>query len=97
MVRRGRPRDVAVAATKTSPIDVVTAMDLASEALIRARIAAVRPDDGILGEEQGLLPGSSGITWVIDPIDGTVNYLYGIPAYAVTAATLTAYAGVPYR
>ncbi len=89
MVRRGRPRDVAVAATKSSPIDVVTAMDLASEALIRARIAAVRPDDGILGEEQGLLPGSSGITWVIDPIDGTVNYLYGIPAYAVSVAAVT--------
>lgn len=88
LVRDGRPRQVAVAATKSSAVDVVTAMDLASEALLRRLILERRPDDGILGEEEGLLAGSSGVTWVIDPIDGTVNYLYGLPAYAVSVAAV---------
>lgn len=88
-MRQGRPNKVEVAATKTSLIDVVTAMDLASEALLRRIIAERRPDDGILGEEEGLVTGVSGTTWVIDPIDGTVNYLYGIPAYAVSVAAVT--------
>lgn len=88
LVHQGRPDRVEVAATKSSPQDVVTAMDLASEALLRERLAQWRPDDGILGEEQGLEPGTSGITWVVDPIDGTVNYLYGIPAYAVSVAAV---------
>jgi myo-inositol-1(or 4)-monophosphatase len=89
LVREGRPRSVDVAATKSSPIDVVTAMDLASEALLRRMLAERRPDDGILGEEEGLVAGTSGVTWVLDPIDGTVNYLYGIPAYAVSVAAVT--------
>ncbi len=89
LVREGRPRRVDVAATKSSPIDVVTAMDLASEALIRRSLASERPQDGILGEEEGLVAGTSGVTWVVDPIDGTVNYLYGIPAYAVSIAAVT--------
>ncbi|MEV7972006.1 inositol monophosphatase family protein [Cellulomonas sp. NPDC089187] len=84
LVRDGRPDRVDVAATKSSEVDPVTAMDLASEAHLRALIAEHRPQDGILGEEDGLLPGSSGLTWVLDPIDGTVNYLYGIPAYAIS-------------
>jgi len=88
LVREGRPQRVDVAATKSSPIDVVTAMDLASEDLLRRTISAERPDDGILGEEDGLVAGTSGVTWVIDPIDGTVNYLYGIPAYAVSVAAV---------
>lgn len=92
LVRDGRPRRVDVAATKSSTVDVVTAMDLASEALLRRTILERRPDDGILGEEEGLLPGTSGVTWVIDPIDGTVNYLYGLPAYAVSVAAVV---GVP--
>ena len=54
-------------------------MDFASETLLRKRIAQWRPDDAILGEEGDDTPGTSGITWVLDPIDGTVNYLYGIP------------------
>jgi len=86
---RTRPEHVAVAATKSSAADVVTAMDLAAEELLRARIAVERPDDGILGEERGHEPGTSGITWVLDPIDGTVNYLYGIPAYSVSVAAVT--------
>ncbi|GAA3820544.1 inositol monophosphatase family protein [Cellulomonas soli] len=88
LVLEGRPDRVEVAATKSSPQDVVTAMDLASENLLRERLAQWRPEDGILGEEQGYEPGTSGITWVVDPIDGTVNYLYGIPAYAVSVAAV---------
>jgi myo-inositol-1(or 4)-monophosphatase len=59
-------------------------MDLASEALLRRRLAELRPEDGILGEEDSLPPSASGTWWVVDPIDGTVNYLYGIPQWAVS-------------
>jgi len=86
---RGRPEQVSVASTKTSPVDVVTAMDTAAETLIVEQLLARRPGDGVLGEEGGLRPGSSGLTWVVDPIDGTVNYLYGIPAYAVSIAVVS--------
>ena len=89
LVRDGRRRLVTVAATKSSDQDVVTAMDLASESLLRRRLAELRPDDAILGEEEAFRPGTSGITWVVDPIDGTVNYLYGSPAYAVSVAAVT--------
>ena len=88
LVRSTRPDTVTVAATKSSSVDVVTAMDAASEALLRELILAERPDDAILGEEDGHVAGTSGLTWVIDPIDGTVNYLYGIPAYAVSVAVV---------
>jgi myo-inositol-1(or 4)-monophosphatase len=88
LVRDGRPDRVDVAATKSSPIDIVTQMDLASEALLRGMLAERRPDDGVLGEEEGALSGTTGLTWVIDPIDGTVNYLYGIPAYAISVAVV---------
>jgi myo-inositol-1(or 4)-monophosphatase len=84
----GRPARVEVAATKSSPTDVVTAMDTASEALLRARLSDARPHDGMHGEEKGRQAGTSGLTWVIDPIDGTVNYLYGIPVYAVCVAAV---------
>lgn len=82
----GRPDDLTVAATKSSPIDVVTEMDLAAEDLIRQYIGARRPDDGFLGEEGADVPGSSGVRWVVDPLDGTVNYLYGLPGWAVSIA-----------
>ena len=75
-----------MAATKSSVVDVVTEADRASEALIRERILAARPDDGFVGEEGGSAAGGSGIRWVVDPIDGTVNFLYGIPQYAVSIA-----------
>jgi myo-inositol-1(or 4)-monophosphatase len=88
LVREGRPDQVDVAATKSSPIDVVTERDLASEALLRSLLAEHRPDDAVLGEEEGHATGTSGLTWVLDPIDGTVNYLYGIPAYAVSVAVV---------
>lgn len=89
LIRDHRPGVVEVAATKTSALDVVTAMDLAVEALVRRRLAELRPGDGVLGEESGLEPGTSGVTWVVDPVDGTVNYLYGLPAYAVSLAAVT--------
>ena len=88
LVRTTSPARVEVAATKSSPVDVVTAMDAASEALLRRLILEARPDDAILGEEDGHVAGTSGLTWVVDPIDGTVNYLYGIPAYAVSVAVV---------
>ncbi|WP_441249934.1 inositol monophosphatase family protein [Kitasatospora sp. McL0602] len=82
----GRPADLGVAATKSSPVDVVTEMDLASEKLVTELIAERRPADGYLGEEGTERPGSSGIRWVVDPLDGTVNYLYGLPGWAVSVA-----------
>jgi len=86
-VLRQRAEGVAVAATKTSAVDVVTAADRAAEELISARLSALRPADAILGEEGGeLRSGTTGITWLVDPIDGTVNYLYDLPAYAVSVA-----------
>lgn len=81
-----RPQGLEVADTKTTATDVVTEMDTRSERLIVERLAAARPDDGFLGEEGSSRPGSSGVRWVVDPIDGTVNYLYGYPAYAVSVA-----------
>jgi myo-inositol-1(or 4)-monophosphatase len=81
-----RERGVDVAATKSSPIDVVTEADRACEELVRERLLGARPDDGFLGEEGDDIAGSSGIRWIVDPIDGTVNYLYGLPHYAVSIA-----------
>jgi myo-inositol-1(or 4)-monophosphatase len=71
---------------KSSAVDVVTAVDTASERLIVGRLLAARPDDGVLGEEGASREGSSGVRWIVDPIDGTVNFLYGLPAYAVSIA-----------
>ncbi|MFG3660444.1 inositol monophosphatase family protein [Streptomyces sp. NPDC047706] len=86
LLRDGRPADLAVAATKSSPIDVVTEMDIAAEKLITDLISDRRPQDGFLGEEGATSEGTSGVRWVIDPLDGTVNYLYGLPTWAVSIA-----------
>ncbi|MEU6281789.1 inositol monophosphatase family protein [Streptomyces sp. NPDC047028] len=86
LLRDGRPADLAVAHTKSSPIDVVTEMDIAAEKLITDLISGRRPDDGFLGEEGASAAGTSGVRWVIDPLDGTVNYLYGLPTWAVSIA-----------
>ena len=83
-----RPDAVEVATTKSSATDVVTVMDQRSQDHLIARLREARPDDSVLGEESGGVTGTSGITWVIDPIDGTVNYLYGIPAYAGSVAAV---------
>ncbi len=97
LVLSGRRSGVGVAATKSSPVDVVTELDTASERFVRAAIRAARPQDGVLGEEYGYEPGSSGLTWVVDPIDGTVNFLYGIPSYAVSIAVVTGQPTEPGR
>ena len=78
----GRP---AVAATKSSPTDVVTEMDRAAERLIAGRLLAGRPADAMLGEEGGE-SGQGRVRWIVDPLDGTVNYLYGLPDWAVSIA-----------
>ncbi|MGZ4629282.1 inositol monophosphatase family protein [Oryzihumus sp.] len=83
-----RPGGLGVAQTKSSATDVVTVMDQGCEKLLRALLGAARPDDAILGEEDGATDGTSGITWVVDPIDGTVNYLYEIPAYCVSVGAV---------
>ncbi|EOD69799.1 myo-inositol-1(or 4)-monophosphatase, partial [Amycolatopsis vancoresmycina DSM 44592] len=74
-------RAVAVG-TKSGATDVVTAVDHESERLVRDRLAALRPGEPVLGEEGGGAAGD-GVTWVVDPIDGTVNFLYGLPWFAV--------------
>ncbi len=103
LVKLRRSEGVEIAASKSAPEDIVTLADRESEALIRDALAELRPDDGFFGEESAAQNGTSGITWVVDPIDGTVNYAYDIPAYAVSIAavegdadpaTWTALAGV---
>ncbi|MFT4212229.1 MAG: inositol monophosphatase family protein [Microbacterium sp.] len=88
LAARRRHEGVSIAATKSALADIVTDADREVEALIRDRLAADRPDDGFLGEESGAGVSRSGVTWVVDPIDGTVNYAYGIPAYAVSIAAV---------
>jgi myo-inositol-1(or 4)-monophosphatase len=90
-----RAGQVEVAATKSSPTDVVTEMDSRSEELIRSRILAARPSDAILGEEGGLIGNTDNapVLWVIDPLDGTVNYLYGLHDWAVSIAAEVEWAG----
>jgi myo-inositol-1(or 4)-monophosphatase len=86
---------VEVAATKSSPTDVVTEMDGRAEELIRARILVARPDDAILGEEGGQVDGvvDAPVRWVVDPLDGTVNYLYGLHDWAVSIAAEAEWVG----
>jgi myo-inositol-1(or 4)-monophosphatase len=86
LAHAGQREGVTVADTKSSASDVVTEMDRRCEALLVDRILSARPDDGILGEEGADHVGETGIRWVLDPIDGTVNYLYGLPSWAVSVA-----------
>lgn len=80
-------RDLARGATrKSSRTDLATDADRASEALVRSAILAERPEDAILGEEEGETSGASGLTWIVDPLDGTTNFVYGFPAWAVSVA-----------
>ncbi|CAD5990812.1 inositol monophosphatase family protein [Agreia sp. COWG] len=88
LAARRRAEGVEVAATKSSIVDVVTLADREVEAFVRQAISEARPDDGFLGEESTGSSGTSGLTWIVDPIDGTVNYLYGIPQYAVSIAVV---------
>jgi len=84
LILAGRGSAAEDVTTKSTPTDVVTAMDRAAERLIVEALRVARPDDGVLGEEGGETRGSGRVRWLLDPIDGTVNYLYGLPAYAVS-------------
>jgi myo-inositol-1(or 4)-monophosphatase len=86
LLLRGRAGHVEAAATKSSPTDVVTTLDRASEELVGRRLREARPGDGILGEEGSDDAGTTGVRWVVDPLDGTVNYLYRLPNWAVSIA-----------
>jgi myo-inositol-1(or 4)-monophosphatase len=79
----GGPSDLQ---TKSTPTDLVSAADLEAERVIRAVLARRRPDDAILGEEGGDVAGTSGLRWLVDPLDGTVNYLFGVPQWCVSVA-----------
>jgi myo-inositol-1(or 4)-monophosphatase len=83
-----RREGVEVAASKSSPVDIVTEADRETERLIRSLLADARPDDGFFGEESDASSSASGLHWIVDPIDGTVNFLYGIPHYAVSIAVV---------
>ena len=82
-VSRGAERSIA---SKSTPTDLVSEADLASEHAIRELLAARRPSDGFVGEEGDHADGTSGLSWVVDPLDGTVNFLFGIPQWCVSVA-----------
>lgn len=88
MAKQMREAGVAIADRKSSVADIVTEADRAVETAIRDALARARPQDGFLGEETDEAGSASGLTWVVDPIDGTVNYAYGIPAWAVSIAVV---------
>jgi myo-inositol-1(or 4)-monophosphatase len=72
--------------SKSSPTDLVSEADHTAERLIRERLAAARPGDGFLGEEGGDEAGTTDLRWIVDPLDGTINFLFGIPEWAVSIA-----------
>ena len=82
-VARGAERRVS---SKSTPTDLVSEADLASEHAIRELLRERRPDDGFVGEEGGSEAGSSGLSWVVDPLDGTINFLFAIPQWCVSVA-----------
>jgi myo-inositol-1(or 4)-monophosphatase len=86
LLREGVERARATVETKASATDMVSALDRSSEQLIVSALLAERPDDGVLGEEGSERTGTSGLRWVIDPLDGTTNYLYGHPGWNVSIA-----------
>ncbi|MFL6243642.1 MAG: inositol monophosphatase family protein, partial [Acidimicrobiia bacterium] len=79
----GRPDPVG---SKSSPTDVVTQTDLSAEDLVRRLLRAETPTAGVLGEEGGTTARGARLQWVIDPLDGTINFLYGVPLFAVSIA-----------
>lgn len=78
-----RPADLEID-SKSTPTDLVSAMDKTAEGMIIEALLGSNPQDGLLGEEGGERMGSSGIRWVVDPLDGTVNYLFGFPMWGVS-------------
>ncbi len=96
MVSEQRPERLEIG-TKSSDTDVVTEMDERAQRYLESRVREQRAADGLLGEEEGgrIEPGTSGLTWVLDPIDGTVNYLYGRLDYAVSVAVVVGDVSTP--
>lgn len=86
LLRREMDRARSEVSTKSTGTDMVTEIDRASEVLITERLRTMRPDDGVLGEEGIDIQGTSGVCWVVDPLDGTTNYLYGFPGFNVSIA-----------
>lgn len=88
LVQQTRQQAITEVDTKSTPTDVVTAADRAAERLVLDGLRAARPGDAVLGEESGShdSTGDAPVRWILDPIDGTVNYLYGLPQYAVSLA-----------
>jgi myo-inositol-1(or 4)-monophosphatase len=84
LLREGHDRVRTSVQTKSTGTDMVTEMDRASERFIVEGLLARRPADGVLGEEGAAREGTSGVRWIIDPLDGTTNYLYGFPSFAVS-------------
>jgi myo-inositol-1(or 4)-monophosphatase len=82
-VSHGAEREVS---SKSTPTDLVSEADLQAERSVRDLLSELRPDDGFIGEEGGDAAGTSGLRWVVDPLDGTVNYLFGIPQWCVSVA-----------
>jgi myo-inositol-1(or 4)-monophosphatase len=80
--------------SKSSTTDMVSDADRAAERLLLDRITRARPDDGVLGEEGADVEGTSGLTWVVDPLDGATNYLFGYPVWSVSVACEDADGGV---
>lgn len=89
LIATRRQGDISVASTKSTTVDIVTAVDQEAEQLIFSRLAELRPGDGFLGEEGQTSDSETGYTWVVDPIDGTVNFFYDIPHYAVSIAVVS--------
>ena len=94
LILEERPAQLGVSA-KSTATDPVTVMDQRSQELLLRLLGERRPDDGVVGEEEGGVAGRSGVTWVVDPIDGTVNYMYDIPSYAVSVAAVVGDTGRP--
>jgi myo-inositol-1(or 4)-monophosphatase len=90
LIHEGRAGGITDVTTKTTGTDMVTEFDRAAEALIVTALRTERPGDAIVGEEGTADPGTTGITWLIDPVDGTTNFLYGLPCYAVSIAAVDA-------
>src|SRR5262245_6791057 len=88
-----RARKVAIAATKSSHTDLVTEFDRAAETLIVEELRRRRPTDAVIGEEGAATGGGSGYEWFIDPIDGTTNFVYGLPAWSTSVGVT--FDGVP--
>ena len=81
-----RPAAATTVTSKSTPTDLVTDVDRAVEGWLLDRLAQWRPGDAVLGEERGSSSGTTGVRWLLDPIDGTVNFVLGLPEFAVSVA-----------